>query len=268
MTTQTAGRADLDTVSTERADRGICATPTRHLVDVELRKMFDTRSGFWLLISIGALAVVATAAAIIFAPESELSYDTFAKAIGFPMTLVLPIIAILAVTSEWSQRSGLTTFTLVPSRGRVIAAKAVALGEALAPEFKAYQRQVLDNARVMATVLRDRGLRIVSGGTDSHMFLVDLRPKKLTGKEAEAALSRAHITVNKNAIPNDPEKPFVTSGIRIGSPAVTTRGFTELECEELAHLIADVLDKPDDESTTVRVKAGTAVLTSKFPVYG
>ena len=149
----------------------------------------------------------------------------------------------------------------------VIAAKAVALGEALAPEFKAYQRQVLDNARVMATVLRDRGLRIVSGGTDSHMFLVDLRPKKLTGKEAEAALSRAHITVNKNAIPNDPEKPFVTSGIRIGSPAVTTRGFTELDCEELGHLIADVLDKPDDESTAVRVKAGTAVLTSKFPVY-
>jgi glycine hydroxymethyltransferase len=150
----------------------------------------------------------------------------------------------------------------------VIAAKAVALGEALAPEFKAYQRQVLDNARVMATVLRDRGLRIVSGGTDSHMFLVDLRPKQLTGKEAEAALARAHITVNKNAIPNDPEKPFVTSGIRIGSPAVTTRGFTELECEELGHLIADVLDKPDDETTAVRVKAGTAVLTSKFPVYG
>ncbi len=150
----------------------------------------------------------------------------------------------------------------------VIAAKAVALGEALAPEFKSYQRQVLDNARVMATVLRDRGLRIVSGGTDSHMFLVDLRPKKLTGKEAEAALARAHITVNKNAIPNDPEKPFVTSGIRIGSPAVTTRGFTELDCEELGHLIADVLDKPDDEATAVRVKAGTAVLTSKFPVYG
>ncbi|MCE7876204.1 MAG: serine hydroxymethyltransferase [Betaproteobacteria bacterium PRO3] len=149
----------------------------------------------------------------------------------------------------------------------VIAAKAVALGEALAPEFKTYQRQVLDNARVLATVLRDRGLRIVSGGTDSHMFLVDLRPKKLTGKEAEAALARAHITVNKNTIPNDPEKPFVTSGIRIGSPAITTRGFRELDCEELGHLIADVLDKPDDEATAVRVKAGTAVLTSKFPVY-
>ena len=149
----------------------------------------------------------------------------------------------------------------------VIAAKAVALGEALEPSFKTYQRQVIDNARVMATVLRDRGLRIVSGGTDSHMFLVDLRAKQITGKAAEAALSAAHITVNKNAIPNDPEKPFVTSGIRIGSPAVTTRGFTELDCEELGHLIADVLDKPDDETTAIRVKAGTAVLTSKFPVY-
>jgi glycine hydroxymethyltransferase len=150
----------------------------------------------------------------------------------------------------------------------VIAAKAVALGEALQPEFKAYQRQVIDNARVLATVLRDRGLRIVSGGTDSHMFLVDLRPKKLTGKDAEAALARAHITVNKNAIPNDPEKPFVTSGIRLGSPAVTTRGFTEIECEELGHLVADVLDKPHDDPTAARVKAGIAVLTSKFQVYG
>jgi glycine hydroxymethyltransferase len=150
----------------------------------------------------------------------------------------------------------------------VIAAKAVALGEALRPEFKAYQRQVIDNARVLATVLADRGVRIVSGGTDSHMFLVDLRPKKLTGKDAEAALARAHITVNKNAIPNDPEKPFVTSGIRLGSPAITTRGFTELECEELGHLVADVLEKPHDDPTAARVKAGIAVLTGKFPVYG
>ena len=149
----------------------------------------------------------------------------------------------------------------------VIAAKAVALGEALQPEFKAYQRQVIDNARVLATVLRDRGLRIVSGGTDSHMFLVDLRAKKLTGKDAEAALARAHITVNKNAIPNDPEKPFVTSGIRLGSPAVTTRGFSEIECEELGHLIADVLDKPHDDPTAARAKAGIAVLTGRYPVY-
>jgi glycine hydroxymethyltransferase len=149
----------------------------------------------------------------------------------------------------------------------VIAAKAVAFKEALSHEFKVYQQRVLENARVLATVLRGRGLRIVSGGTDSHMFLVDLRPKKITGKDAEAALGRVHITVNKNAIPNDPEKPFVTSGIRIGSPAITTRGFTEIECEQLAHLIADVLEAPEDERTLKRVKGQVEALTTKFPVY-
>ena len=115
---------------------------------------------------------------------------------------------------------------------------------------------------MLARVLADRGLRIVSGGTDCHMFLVDLRPKKITGKDAEAVLARAHITVNKNAIPNDPEKPFVTSGIRIGSPAITTRGFSEIECEELAHLIADVLDAPDDD-----VRAGAGAALAQFAVY-
>ena len=126
---------------------------------------------------------------------------------------------------------------------------------------------MIENARVLATVLQERGLRIVSGGTDSHMFLVDLRAKKITGKDAEAALSAAHITVNKNAIPNDPEKPFVTSGVRIGSPAITTRGFGEIECERLAHLIADVLDAPTDTDTRDRVVKSLAVLTGKFPVY-
>src|SRR6266478_6441323 len=126
----------------------------------------------------------------------------------------------------------------------VIAAKAVAFKQALSREFKVYQERVLENARVLATVLRDRGLRIVSGGTDSHLFLVDLRAKKITGKDAEAALVRANITVNKNAIPNDPQKPFVTSGIRVGSPAVTTRGFSEIECETLGHLMADLLEAP------------------------
>ena len=150
----------------------------------------------------------------------------------------------------------------------VIAAKAVAFGEALQHDFKVYQERVLENARVLATVLQERGLRIVSGGTDCHMFLVDLRPKKITGKDAEAALSHAHITVNKNAIPDDPEKPFVTSGIRLGSPAVTTRGFSELECEELAHLIADVLDAPGDHTKLAAARAGVANLTRKFPVYG
>jgi glycine hydroxymethyltransferase len=149
----------------------------------------------------------------------------------------------------------------------VIAAKAVALGEAMTRDFMIYQERVLENARVLAKVLQERGLRIVSGGTDCHMFLLDLRAKRITGKDAEAALSRAHITVNKNAIPNDPEKPFVTSGIRIGSPAITTRGFGELECEELGHLIADMLDAPADEAVVTHVRTAVASLTRRFPVY-
>jgi glycine hydroxymethyltransferase len=149
----------------------------------------------------------------------------------------------------------------------VIAAKAVAFKEALAPEFKAYQQQVLANARVMAETLSRRGLRIVSGGTQSHLMLVDLRPKGITGKMAEAVLGQAHITVNKNAIPKDPEKPMVTSGIRIGTPAMTTRGFRELEAEITANLIADVLEAPNDAATVDRVRAEVGTLTAKFPVY-
>jgi len=150
----------------------------------------------------------------------------------------------------------------------VIAAKAVAFGEALGRDFSRYQEQVLENARVLVKVMQERGLRVVSGGTDCHMFLVDLRAKKITGKDAEAALAKAQITVNKNAIPLDPEKPFVTSGIRIGSPAITTRGYTEIESEELGHLVADVLDAPHDDATIARVAAGVAALSRKFPVYG
>ncbi|MEW6679187.1 MAG: serine hydroxymethyltransferase [Pseudomonadota bacterium] len=150
----------------------------------------------------------------------------------------------------------------------VIAGKAVAFKEAGSKEFKAYQEQVAANALVMCKVLIERGLRIVSGRTESHVFLVDLQAKNLTGKEAEAALGRAHITVNKNAIPNDPQKPFVTSGIRIGTPAMTTRGFKELEAEKLAHLVADVLDAPNDEAVIARVKGEVAKLTAAFPVYG
>ena len=150
----------------------------------------------------------------------------------------------------------------------VIAAKAVALKEAASKEFKVYQTQVIENARVMAKVLQERGLRIVSGRTDSHMFLVDLQAKQITGKDAEAALGRAHITVNKNAIPNDPQKPFVTSGIRIGSPAMTTRGFKELEAEKLARLISDVLDAPADDAVIGRVAGEVKKLTMQFPVYG
>jgi glycine hydroxymethyltransferase len=151
----------------------------------------------------------------------------------------------------------------------VIAAKAVAFKEAGTPEFRAYQEQVMANARVLSRVLSERrGLRIVSGRTESHVFLVDLRSKNITGKEAEAALGKAHITVNKNAIPNDPQKPMVTSGIRVGTPAMTTRGFTEIETEQVAHLIADVLDAPNDEAVLGEVRDKVAVLCRKFPVYG
>ncbi len=150
----------------------------------------------------------------------------------------------------------------------VIAAKAVALKEAMTKEFKAYQEQVMENAVVMAKVLKSRGLRIVSGRTESHVFLVDLRAKNITGKDAEAALGRAHITINKNSIPNDPQKPFVTSGIRLGTPAMTTRGFTEIEAEAVANLIADVLDAPADEAVLARVRGEVATLCKRFPVYG
>jgi glycine hydroxymethyltransferase len=151
----------------------------------------------------------------------------------------------------------------------VIAAKAVAFKEAMRREFRAYQELVVDNARVMARVLsEERGLRIVSGRTDCHLFLVDLQAKRITGKDAEAALGRANITVNKNAIPNDPQKPFVTSGIRIGTPAMTTRGFTEIESEQVAHLIADILDHPQDDGVIARVRAKVAELCKRFPVYG
>jgi len=150
----------------------------------------------------------------------------------------------------------------------VIAAKAVAFKEALSPEFKLYQQQVVNNAVALADTLTARGLRIVSGRTESHVMLVDLRPKGLTGKEAENLLGAAHMTCNKNGIPNDPQKPMVTSGIRLGTPAMTTRGFKEDQVRQTAHLIADVLDKPNDEATLAAVKAKVAALTGAFPVYG
>jgi len=149
----------------------------------------------------------------------------------------------------------------------VIAGKAIAFKEALSPEFKAYQQQVVRNAAVMAETLTQRGLRIVSGRTESHVMLVDLRPKGLTGKEAEAILGSAHMTCNKNGIPNDPQKPMVTSGIRLGSPAMTTRGFKEEQARQTAHLIADVLDHPHDEARLAQVRAKVAELTRDFPVY-
>jgi glycine hydroxymethyltransferase len=150
----------------------------------------------------------------------------------------------------------------------VIAAKAVAFLEALKPEFKVYQTQVIKNAQTMAESLSKRGVRIISGRTESHVFLVDLRPKKLTGKAADVLLGQAHITVNKNSIPNDPESPFVTSGIRIGSPAITTRGFKEKEADMVAQMIADILDHPTDEKVINETKAKVVALTAQFPVYG
>ncbi len=149
----------------------------------------------------------------------------------------------------------------------VIAGKAVAFKEALTPEFKAYQAQVVANAKVLAETLIERGLRIVSGRTESHVMLVDLRPKGLTGKEAEAILGAAHMTCNKNGIPNDPQKAMVTSGIRLGTPAMTTRGFKEEQARQTAHLIADVLDNPHDEANLAAVRAQVAALTRDFPVY-
>ena len=149
----------------------------------------------------------------------------------------------------------------------VIAAKAVAFGEALQPEFKTYQEQVKKNAVALADTLIKRGLRIVSGRTESHVMLVDLRAKGITGKVAEEALGNANITTNKNAIPNDPEKPFVTSGVRLGTPAVTSRGFGVAECEQLGNMIADVLENPADETVIAKVKQQALDLCARFPVY-
>jgi glycine hydroxymethyltransferase len=149
----------------------------------------------------------------------------------------------------------------------VIAAKAVAFKEALQPDFKTYQQQVAKNAQVVAQTLAQRGLRIVSGRTESHVMLVDLQPKGITGKDAEAVLGSAHMTINKNAIPNDPQKPMVTSGVRLGTPAMTTRGFKENEARMTANLVADVLDNPRDEENLARVREKVGALTREFPVY-
>lgn len=149
----------------------------------------------------------------------------------------------------------------------VIAAKAVSFQEALQPEFKQYQQQILHNARTMATVVMRRGYKIVSNGTDNHLFLIDLIDKGITGKDAEAALGHANITVNKNAVPNDPQTPFITSGLRLGTPAVTTRGFKEKDCEQLAHWICDILDNCQDEKNIAHIKQKVAELCKQFPVY-
>ena len=150
----------------------------------------------------------------------------------------------------------------------VIAAKAVAFKEALEPEFKTYQQQVVKNAKAMAKTLKERDYKVVSGGTENHLFLVDLIGRDVTGKDAEAALGDAHITVNKNAVPNDPRSPFVTSGLRIGTPAVTTRGYVEQDCVDLANWICDVLDAPSDAAIVSKVRANVTAQCKKYPVYG
>ncbi len=150
----------------------------------------------------------------------------------------------------------------------VIAAKAVAFLEALQPGFVDYQKQVVANARAMVRGFQERGIRIVSGGTDNHLFLVDLSDRHVTGKEADAALGRAHITVNKNSVPNDPRPPMVTSGIRIGTPAVTTRGFGEADVHRLAHWISDVLEQPNDEAVIAATRAKVLEVCRRFPAYG
>jgi len=149
----------------------------------------------------------------------------------------------------------------------VIAAKAVAFKEALAPEFKSYQQQVLNNSRAMARVMMDRGYKVVSGGTDNHLFLVSFIDKGITGKDAEAALGEAHITVNKNAVPHDPQSPFITSGIRIGTPAITTRGFKEAESKQLAGWLCDILDDLKDAAVRERVRKQAEDICHRFPVY-
>jgi glycine hydroxymethyltransferase len=150
----------------------------------------------------------------------------------------------------------------------VIAGKAIAFGEALKPEFKIYQTQVINNAQAMVEKLQSRGYKIISGRTESHVFLVDLRPQNLTGKAADILLGQTHITINKNSIPNDPESPFVTSGIRLGTPAITTRGFKEEEAALVGEYIADVLDSPKNETNIAKVREKVNILTKKFPVYG
>ena len=149
----------------------------------------------------------------------------------------------------------------------IIAAKAVAFKEALEPEFKTYQEQVIKNAKAMAAVFMSRGFDVVSGGTDDHLMLVSLIAKGITGKAADAALSKAHITVNKNAVPNDPQSPFVTSGIRVGTPAPTTRGFKEAEVTEIANLMCDVMENLEDDSVIATVREKVSALCARFPVY-
>jgi glycine hydroxymethyltransferase len=195
-------------------------------------------------------------------PHAHITTTTTHKTLRGPRAGLILCTQELAAAVDKSVFPGLQGGPLM----HIVAAKAVALAEALRPEFRAYAVQIVSNAKALAEALQQAGFRLVSGGTDNHLMLVDLRPKKLTGKIAQESLDRAGITTNKNLIPYDPEKPLVTSGIRLGTPAVTTRGMKETEMEQIAALITEVLEKPDDATVQAKVKEKVQAITAKFPL--
>jgi glycine hydroxymethyltransferase len=239
---------------------------SRHLDFVRFRRVAD-QVGAWLMVDMAHVAgLVAAGLSPNPLPFADVVTSTTHK------TLRGPRGGLILARSNPEIEKKLNSLVFPGTQGgplmHVIAAKAVAFQEALQPDFKAYQQQVLTNARAMASAFQRRGYKIVSGGTDNHLFLLDLSDKSMNGKEADAALGQAHITVNKNAVPNDPRPPTVTSGIRIGSPASTTRGFKEAEMTQVAGWIADIIDNGGAAAVIERVRGEVAALCKRFPVYG
>ena len=265
--TETIDYAQVDELAQAHKPKMIVAGASAYSLVIDWRRLRDIadRAGAWLMVDMAHYAGLVAAGEY----PSPVGIAHFVTSTTHK-TLRGPRGGLILTLPEFEKPINSMIFPGIQGGPlmHVIAAKALAFKEAMAPAFKTYQRQVKANAKAMAAALAERGLRIVSGGTDSHVFLLDLRAKKITGKAAEAALGRAHITVNKNAIPNDPEKPFVTSGIRIGSPAMTTRGFGAEEARQVANLMADVLDAPDDEAVVARVAGEVVQLTRRFLVYG
>jgi len=239
---------------------------SRHIDWARMREIAD-KVGAWFLVDMAHVAgLVAAGLYPNPLPHAHVVTSTTHKTLRGPRGGI-----ILSIADEKMEKA-LNSVVFPGTQGgplmHAIAAKAVAFKEALDPEFKVYQRDVIDNARAMAAVLMQRGYRIVSGGTDNHLFLVDLIGKEFTGKQAEESLGRAFITVNKNTVPGEPRSPFVTSGLRLGTPAVTTRGFTVADCQELAGIICDVLDKVGDTEVEQKAKAAALTLCRQHPVYG
>ncbi|HEY0296172.1 MAG TPA: serine hydroxymethyltransferase [Bordetella sp.] len=258
--------AKVEALAQEHKPKMIVAGASAYSLHIDFERLgkIARDNGAWLMVDIAHYAgLVAGGAYPNPVPHADFVTSTTHKSLRGPRGGVIMMKAEFEKAVNSAIFPGIQGGPLM----HVIAAKAVAFQEALAPEFKTYAQQVVKNARVLADTLVKRGLRIVSGKTESHVMLVDLRAKGITGKEAEAVLGQAHITVNKNAIPNDPEKPFVTSGIRLGTPAMTTRGFTEAEAELTANLIADVLDNPRDEANIAAVRERVNALTARLPVY-